>query len=71
MSRYLAKDQLFCKIFTCASVRLLLLPSIIKAMVRASKSLLVVGWGGGLFDYSVYSWPSFNQKWNLAMVGSG
>ena len=30
------------------SVRVLLLPSIIKAMVRASKSLMVVvGWGGG------------------------
>ena len=28
----------------------------------------VVGWGG-LFDYSVYSWPSFNQEWNQAMVG--
>ena len=27
----------------------------------------VVGWGG-LFDYSVYSWPSFNQEWNQAMV---
>ena len=24
---------------------------------------------GGLFDYSVYSWPSFNQEWNQAMVG--
>ena len=21
-------------------------------------------WWGGLFDYSVYSWPSFNQEWN-------
>ena len=43
----------------------------------ALKSLVVgwwgggVGWGGGLFDYSVYSWPSFNQKWNLPMQGSG
>ena len=44
------------------SVRVRLLPSIIKAMVRASKSL-VVGWWwwGGLFDYSVYSWPRFCQ----------
>ena len=42
------------------SVRVLLLPSIIKAMVRASKSL-VVGWwgGGGLFDYSVSPGPFF------------
>ena len=24
---------------------------------------------GGLFDYSVYSWPSFNQEWNQSMVG--
>ena len=39
-------------------VRVRLLPSIIKAMVRASKSLLVVGWGGGgLFDYSVFPGP--------------
>ena len=22
-----------------------------------------------MFDYSVYSWPSFNQDWNQAMVG--
>ena len=24
---------------------------------------------GGMSDYSVYSWPSFNQEWNQAMVG--
>ena len=24
---------------------------------------------GGLFDYSVYSWPSINQEWNQVMVG--
>ena len=30
-----------------------------------------MGWWGGLFDYSVYSWPSFNQEWNQAMVGPG
>ena len=29
----------------------------------------MVGWWGGLFDYSVYSLPSFNQEWNQAMVG--
>ena len=22
---------------------------------------------GGLFDYSVYSWPSYNQKWHLVL----
>ena len=27
-----------------------------------------MGWGG-LFDYCVYSWPSFNQERNQAMVG--
>ena len=31
----------------------------------------VVGWWVGLFDYSVYSRPSFNQEWNQAMVGPG
>ena len=31
--------------------------------------VVVVGWWGGLFDYSVYSWPSFNQEWNQPMVG--
>ena len=44
--------------FLMTSVRVLLLPSIIKAMVRASKSLMVVGWGG-LFDYSVSPGPFF------------
>ena len=31
----------------------------------ALKKFLVgwwVGWGGGLFDYSVYSWPSSKPK---------
>ena len=41
------------------SVRVRLLPSIIKAMVRASKSLVVGWWGGGLFDYSVSPGPFF------------
>ena len=30
-----------------------------------------MGWGGGLFDYSVFYWSSFNQEWNQAMVGPG
>ena len=30
----------------------------------------MVGWGGGLFDFSVYSWPSFNQK-EMVKVGPG
>ena len=40
-----------------------------------SLTKVCVGWwggvGGGLFDYSVYSWPSFNQEWNKAMGGPG
>ena len=38
---------------------------------RALKKFVVGGVVGGLSDYSVYSWPSFNQKWNLALVGPG
>ena len=49
------------------SVRVLHLPSIIKAMVRASKSLMVVGWGGcGLFDYSVSPGPFWT--WSLTIL---
>ena len=36
-------------------------------MIRASKSLMVVGWGGGgggLFDYSVTPGPSFGAPDN-------
>ena len=36
---------------------------------RALKKFVVGGVVGGLFDYSVYSLPSFNQEWNQAMVG--
>ena len=35
------------------------------------KKFVVGGVVGGLFDYSVYSWPSFNQERNQAMVGPG
>ena len=48
------------------SVRVRLLPSIIKAMVRASKSL-VVGWGGGLFDYSVSPGPFLDLDLDLEL----
>ena len=36
---------------------------LVRVMVRKVR-LVVSGvwWGGGLFDYSVYSWSSFNQK---------
>ena len=53
--------------FFMTLVRVLLLPSIIKAMVRASKSLMV-GWWGGLFDYSVSPGPSF---WNSELIKRG
>ena len=43
------------------------LTSIIKAMVRASKSL-VVGWGGGgLFDYSVSPGPFLDLDLDLEL----
>ena len=40
----------------------------LKEETRAFKKFVVVR-VGGLFDYGVYSWPSYNQKWNLAMEG--